>query len=690
MSGGIILSPTVPSAVLIALSAIAVLLLAYGVWRRARGILLRAIPMLALIVALADPVLMHENRTPLNDVAVVVVDDTDSQKLGERPARTAAAVEKLNAELAAQPDLEVRTVHVGGNAEDGTRLFTALNEALDDVPAQRLAGTIMVTDGQVHDVPAAATHGAWRGAPLHALLTGNHDEHDRRIRIENAPDFALVGQSTNIRVKVEDTGAEPGTVVPVTLRRNGAEPRTLPLPVGDAVDVPLDITNPGANVFEIEVAPRKDELSLANNQTMVSVTGIRDRLKVLLISGQPHVGERAWRNLLKSDPNVDLVHFTILRPLSKDDGTPLNELALIAFPVRELFEEQLHQFDLVIFDRYSRRGLVPFQFMSNVADYVREGGAVMLAVGPEYADSFSLYDSSLQSILPAAPTGQVSTQPFRPQISPLGERHPVTAELGGIANDAKGGTVPSWGRWLRRVDVGNATGETVMTGDNNAPLLVLDRVGKGRVALLLSDTIWLWGKNYDGGGPQAELLRRVSHWLMKEPELEEESLTAEAQNGALTITRHSIQPEDKSVTVTAPSGQEQTVPLQDSGQGKFVAKLPAAAPGLYRISDGEHTAVAAVGGANPLENYDVVSTEAKLAPAVAATGGGIYWLADGGAPAVRAVAPGRTAHGTSWLGLRANKQSAVTGVSQISLAPVALLLLALMAGAMLAWWREGQ
>jgi len=407
------------------------------------------------------------------------------------------------------------------------------------------------------------------------------------------------------------------------------------------------------------------------------------------VSGQPHVGERAWRNLLKSDPNVDLVHFTILRPLNKDDGTPLNELALITFPIRELFEEKLNDFDLVIFDRYSQRGLVPFQFMANVADYVREGGAVMLAVGPEYSDSFSLFGSPLQSVLPAEPTGRVFNGIFKPHLSSVGKRHPVTAELAGaLANDAEG--EPSWGRWLRQVQVRDGEGRPVMIGQEDEPLLILDRVGEGRVALLLSDTVWLWGKGFDGGGPQVELLRRVSHWLMKEPELEEESLTAEVQGGSLAITRRSLAEEEIPVTVTAPGGQVETVIPKDAGNGRFVAHLPIDDPGLYQLSDGTNTTVAAVGTPNPLETYDVVATGSRVTPLTQTTNGGVYWLDDGTVPAIRRIAPDRIARGSSWLGLRANEQFVVTGVTQTPLAPVALILLLVMAGAMLAWWQEGK
>ena len=109
---------------------------------------------------------------------------------------------------------------------------------------------------------------------------------------------------------------------------------------------------------------------MQNNRAIAVIEGIRDRLRVLLVSGEPHPGERTWRNLLKADASVDLVHFTILRPPEKQDGTPIKELALIAFPTRELFVDKLDQFDLIIFDRYRRQAVLPMAYLHNVADYV--------------------------------------------------------------------------------------------------------------------------------------------------------------------------------------------------------------------------------------------------------------------------------------------------------------------------------
>ena len=696
---GLTFSPLVPVPFILATCGVALVLIAYGIWHRAKGALLRGLPVAALIVAIADPELVRENQSALKDVAVIVVDESASQKLGQRESRAAKALEKLTADLGAIGDLEVRTVLTGRGdpavgGQDGTRLFETLSSALSDVPAQRLAGSILISDGQIHDAlapeRAAQNHAAYLNAPVHLLITGERKEFDRRIRLESAPDFGLVGQPATVRLRAEDTMAAAGTPIPVTIKRNGGAARQMNLPAGTTVDVPMPLDNSGVNVFEVEVAAAADEISTVNNKTLVSINGIRERTRVLLVSGQPHVGERAWRNLLKSDPSVDLVHFTILRPLTKDDGTPLNELALIAFPIRELFEEQLKEFDLIIFDRYSQKGLIPFQYMTNVANYVRHGGAVMLAVGPEYADSYSLFGGPLQNVLPAEPTGRVFNGAFRPHLSEVGQRHPVTASLEGAAGSRTAGGGPDWGRWLRQIQVSSPEGTSVMMGLEKEPLLILNRVGEGRVALLLSDTAWLWGKGFDGGGPQTELLRRVSHWLMKEPELEEESLTADVSNGGLEVIRHSLSAQERPVKVKAPDGSEQTVMPKAGTGGQFSARVGVSEPGLYSLTDGKTTTIAAVGTLNPLESYDVVATEAKVGPLAEASGGGVFWLEDAIAPAIRRVVPGRVAHGSTWMGLKANKQVAVTGVTQTPLSPVALILLLIMAGAMLAWWREGK
>jgi hypothetical protein len=451
----------------------------------------------------------------------------------------------------------------------------------------------------------------------------------------------------------------------------------------------VPITHAGENVIEVEAKPGPSELSLQNNRAVVPVTGVRDRLRVLLVSGEPHAGERVWRNLLKADPSVDLVHFTILRPPDKQDATPISELSLIAFPTRELFVEKLNGFDLVIFDRCSTAGglsLIPLAYFENIARYVESGGALLIASGPEFADQLSIYRTPLAAVLPAQPTGDVLTQPFKPVVTQAGFAHPVTRDLPGANGGSK---PPSWGRWFRLIATSKVSGETVMAGPDNRPLLVLDRVGKGRVAEFLSDQEWLWARGFEGGGPQAELLRRLAHWLMKEPELEEERLSASIVNGQILIERHTMAGAAKPVQVTYQSGKKSTVKLNNVEPGLWRATAKADELGLYRLTDGKLNAVTAAGPLNPKEVADMRATDAILKGPAETTGGSVHWLADGGVPDIRRVAAGATASGNHWIGLRRNGAYHVTSVEQIPLLPPWVALILLIGALLLAWRVEG-
>jgi hypothetical protein len=553
----------------------------------------------------------------------------------------------------------------------------------------------MITDGQVHDVPADAAAAAQDlGAPLHVLLSGHPDEGDRRLVVAQAPSFGLVGKDLPLTLRIEDLPAPapgspnaPERQARLTWRKDGGTPRQLTVPVGRDVPLAVPIDHGGPNVLELEVEPGPQELTLANNRAVVVVNGVRDRLRVLLVSGEPHAGERVWRNILKSDPSVDLVHFTILRPPEKQDGTPIKELSLIAFPIRELFDVKLDEFDLIIFDRYSRRGIIPQAYIENVVRYVQKGGAFLEAAGPSFGTPMSLFRTPLGEILPTEPTGNVDEEGFKPLLTDRGRRHPVTENLSGAG---KPGETPSWGRWFRQVEARVHRGTTVMNGDRNEPLLILDRVGKGRVAQLLSDQMWLWARGFEGGGPQAELLRRLAYWLMKEPDLEENELRAAIEGDRLVVTRQSLEPDDRPVTVTAPDGTTTSLALKPDSGGRSSATQPISQMGMYRVSDGNHTALAAAGPLNPVEFADVRTTDEKLAPMVRASGGGVFWSGDGTIPQVRRVSPGHTASGHNWMGLRQNGDYLVTGFSEMPLFPAFAALLLAIGLLIAAWRREGR
>ncbi len=695
----VVTAPMLPWAAIAVLGIACALGLGFGMLRRARGLAWRALAIGILLAALVNPSLIEEQRALLRDVAIVIVDESPSQSIGARRQATEAALAALRKRLAQEPDLDLRVIRTGqprpGAGDDGTRLFAALDRGMSDVPRERLAGIVMITDGEVHDVPAgdARTLAQAVGGPLHVLLSGWPGERDRRLVVARAPSFGLVGRELQLRVRVEDlpeTAAEKAgddaDQAAVTWRKDGGAPHQLMVPVGRDVPLAIPIDHGGPNVIEIETAPGPHELTLANNRAVVVVNGVRDRLRVLLVSGEPHAGERVWRNILKSDPSVDLVHFTILRPPEKQDGTPIRELSLIAFPIRELFDTKLDDFDLIIFDSYSRRGVIPEAYLANVARYVRNGGAFLEAAGPSDGTALNLARTPLGAILPAEPTGEVYEEGFKPQLTALGRRHPVTEGLPGAG---PAGGEPSWGRWFRQVEARDNRGVTVMTGDRGDPLLVLDRVGKGRVAQLLSDQMWFWARGFEGGGPQAELLRRLAYWLMKEPDLEENDLRAMVDGDRLVVTRQSLEPDARPVAITAPDGSTRSLSLTPAGGGRSAGSVVIGEMGLYRVSDGSRTALAAAGPLNPIEFADVRTTPDKLAPVVKATGGGIFWAGSGAIPEIRRVAPDRPAAGRNWMGFRANGDYTVTGLSETPLLPAVAALLLIVGGLLAAWRREG-
>jgi len=683
MSRTVIFDPLVPLPLIWALAAIAVVMLAFAIWRGLRGWPLRGLAMLALGLALVNPSLQEENRKPLSDIILAVVDDSASQRLANRPAQTEAALASLSAAVAALENTELRVIRFADGAKDaGSLAMTALAEAIAAEPRARIAGAVIITDGQVHDTGLAPS----LPAPLHVLLTGRASDWDRRLVITDAPAFAIIGEEFTLKLRIEDQGAVPalGPEAEITIAVDAEDPVTFSVPVNTDLELPVTLPHGGQNVLHFSLSAVEGELTDRNNAAVVQINGVRDRLRVLLVSGEPHAGERVWRNLLKSDAAVDLVHFTILRPPEKQDGVPVDELALIAFPTRELFVEKIDEFDLIIFDRYRMRGILPMEYIDNVVSYVRGGGTVLVAAGPEFGAVDSLWRSPLAEILPVAPTAQVIEEPFRPALTELGRRHPVTEGLEALAPEG------GWGRWFRLAEVELLRGQVAMSGPGDRPLLVLDRVDAGRIAVLASDQAWLWGRGFEGGGPQLELMKRLAHWMLKEPELEEEALMAAANGDVLTLTRRTIKEEPPGLlTITAPDGTVSELNLAQLAPGRFQIDWQAPMVGLYRLEQDDLTRVVAVGPAAPREFVETLASPALLQPVVDTVQGGMPRLEEG-FPALRAVREGRPAAGRGWLGYTPRGAYVTEDLRISPLVPGWLLLLLAAGLAVAAWLAEGR
>ena len=687
MQYGIAFAPLVPTLVLwIGIAAI-VVIAAILMLTRARGAAIRVAALALILLALANPSFTREEREPLSSVAAVVVDKSPSQNFGERTRETEQAREALVARLKDIKGLEVRVVEAGqaDGETDGTKLFSAVTSALSDVPTDRVAGAFLITDGRVHDIPANAAAIGFN-APVHALITGRSNERDRRVAIVAAPRFGIVGQTQTITYRLDDQGVT-GENARVVVRRDGDVLSERAVRSGEQVSVTIDIPHAGPNIVEIEASKLDGELTPVNNRAVVSIDGVRDKLRVLLVSGEPHSGERTWRNLLKSDASVDLVHFTILRPPEKQDGTPINELSLIAFPTRELFQQKINEFQLIIFDRYARQDVLPISYFDNIARYVRSGGAVLVAAGPDYASQTSIWRTPLDSILPAEPVG-VSEQAFTARLSNLGKRHPVTRGLEGANSEP-----PHWSRFFRLVDTRNPINPPIMEGADGKPLLLLSRQGEGRVALLLSDHIWLWARGYEGGGPHLDLLRRTSHWLMKQPDLDEEALRLKVEGRDLVVLRQTMADTVQPVTVTSPSGATRQVTLTAGEPGEWRASLSADELGLWQATDGSLKALINVGPVNPKEFAEVTSTTEALRPLLQTTGGDTRRVADSGSIDLPRVLPVRAStvfRGEGWLGVKMRDASVVRGIGVLPIFSGLIGLLLLLGAFASTWLREGR
>ena len=687
MAQTILFDPLLPLWMIWALGGASVLIVALAIWRGLSGWPFRLAGAVAVLAALSNPSLQSEQREPLSDIVLVVVDQSASQRISDRAQQTEAALAALEADIAAL-GMEMRLARLGDDPDNGgTLAMTALSRLLVEEPRARVAGAIIVTDGQLHDAQIVPD----LPAPLHALLTGRATDWDRRLVIETAPAFGIIGEELLITLRIDDQGAVPADLAGragIAIAIDGAPAQSFVVPTNETLRLPLTLDQAGRNVVQFIIDGAPGELTDRNNAAVVQINGIRDRLSVLLVSGEPHPGQRTWRNLLKSDPSVDLVHFTILCPPDKQDGVPVTELSLIAFPTRELFMDSVDDFDLIIFDRYRRRGILPLSYFDNIRRYVEDGGALLVAAGPDYASAASLYRSPLADILPGMPTARVIEAPFVPRISELGQRHPVTAGLQEAHQPLPDSDQP-WGRWMRQIEVTVQSGQTVMTGDGDAPLLILDRVGEGRVALLASDHAWLWDRGYEGGGPQLEMLRRLAHWMMGEPELEEEALVAQTDGQTIHVTRRTLGDAVGPLSVTEPDGTVIQMALVQTAPGRFTAEITDAEQGLYRLAEGAFDSVIALGPAAPREFEDTIASGLRLEPLSEGLGGAVMRLEDG-MPDLRRVAEGRNAAGRGWIGLTTRAAYLTTDVTLTPLIAPWLFMLLALATSLAAWLREGR
>lgn len=680
MMNSIFFYPYISYNLLYFLSFLSIIMIFIGLKFKASGNILRTILICIILICIANPIIVSENRENIPDTVAIILDLSPSQNIKNRKETAQKTYNLLKDKLKKFDNLDLRFKTING--KNGTNIFEPLSEIVADIPSDRLAGAIVITDGQIQDSPKNIENYNFK-APINFLLSGEKNERDRRLIIESAPRFGIVGEEIEVKIMVEDISSKvPNALVSINI--NNDTKKSKAITIGETVVLTLPLDRAGITSLNIEVEPGTEELTLQNNKAVIEINAIRERLKVMLVSGEPNMGLRSWRNLLNSDPSVDLVHFTILRPPNKQDLTPIGELSLIPFPTRELFQLNLKDFDLIIFDQYHLRGILPQYYLKNIVEYVVNGGALLDTAGPAYAGPYSLSQSPLQNILPTEPTGEVISEKFIPGITNEGLRHPVTANL-------KDNNQNDWGPWYRMVEGLTISGDVLLEGPENRPLLILNRIGQGRVAQILSDQSWVWSRSENNKGPQADLLRRLVHWLMKEPELEENELSAKVEKDTILITRNSLALNSKPVSLISPSNNKMEIYLDELGNGKQIGKVLSPEQGIWKLSSGKSSISIIVGNSNSSEYLDVRTTDLIIKPVVDKNMGSITWLnSQNNFPNINHIPRSQMKTESKNIQLIKNKKYFIKNLKQTSITPWYILLILSIVLIFLSWYRESR
>ena len=681
MMNSIFFYPYISYNLLYFLSFLSIIMIFIGFKFKASGNILRTILICIILICVANPIIVSENRENIPDTVAIILDLSPSQNIKNRKETAQKTYNLLKDKLKKFDNLDLRFKTING--KNGTNIFEPLSEIVADIPSDRLAGAIVITDGQIQDSPKNIENYNFK-APINFLLSGEKNERDRRLIIESAPRFGIVGEEIEVKIMVEDISSKvPNALVSINI--NNDTKKSKAITIGETVVLTLPLDRAGITSLNIEVEPGTEELTLQNNKSVIEINAIRERLKVMLVSGEPNMGLRSWRNLLNSDPSVDLVHFTILRPPNKQDLTPIGELSLIPFPTRELFQLNLKDFDLIIFDQYHLRGILPQYYLKNIVEYVVNGGALLDTAGPAYAGPYSLSQSPLQNILPTEPTGEVISEKFIPGITNEGLRHPVTANLKDDNNQN------DWGPWYRMVEGLTISGDVLLEGPENRPLLILNRIGQGRVAQILSDQSWVWSRSENNKGPQADLLRRLVHWLMKEPELEENELSAKVEKDTILITRNSLALNSKPVSLISPSNNKMEIYLDELGNGKQIGKVLSPEQGIWKLSSGKSSISIIVGNSNSSEYLDVRTTDLIIKPVVDKNMGSITWLnSQNNFPNINHIPRSQMKTESKNIQLIKNKKYFIKNLKQTSITPWYILLILSIVLIFLSWYRESR
>jgi hypothetical protein len=411
-------------------------------------------------------------------------------------------------------------------SDQGTLVIPPLKQALQSVPADRLAGAVIISDTLWHD-PEADITSLKTEVPVHVLSTFRSGP-DRSVTLEKTSAYQLVGKPFSVAVTVRDTTQPGGAEIPLNMYQGDTQ-TTHNVRNGEKTEISLNTEHPGRTTLIFATPPLAQEAHLQNNAAVFTLTVFRDRWRVMMVSGSPHPSTRAFRSLFKQDPNIDLVHFSILRRMDSMDFTPPDEMALIPFPVDELFLNRIDDFDLIVMDRYANLGLLQPIHIQSLRSFIQRGGAFVIMTGAEGLKDDSLFNA-LKDIM--AIKAYPQTYPDVPFTPTLGEDHPITQPFVKQTLPLLRGSLP-----LPLAE----RAELLMETPEKTPVITLWRETPqhGRMAWIATDDVWMWRRQAGEAGaapPFNPLMRRLMHWLLREPDLEAPPMICQQDKGVLACT----------------------------------------------------------------------------------------------------------------------------------------------------------
>ena len=451
--------------------------------------------------------------------------------------------------------------------------------------------------------------------------------------------------------------------------------------------IPLPTLSIGKNILEIRTEETNIEISKLNNYQIHEIEGIQDKLKVMLISGEPNMGLRNLRNILNSDPNIELLHFTILRPPTKRDLTPVKELSLIPFPTQELFAADISKFNLIIFDQYGLQGILPPKYLDNISKFVVSGGALLDIVGKKHLTKDSLINSPIKQILPTIPLENLNNKSFKPELTKVGKRHPITNKLKDNYKEKP------WGEWTNYTRSQLTSGKVLLNYEND-PLLVVDNVGKGRVVQMLSSDSWIWQKSLDNKGPLIELIRNIIQWLLKNPKLDEDFISLNKENNLIKIKLNSISSGDIYAEIVTPSKEFLKFKLKDTGNGIFEGEFKSLERGKFQMIWQDKTKYFIINDMNNKEVEEITSTDYKIKSYVEKNNTftknfNILWN-DQSTPKVLKIYNNKILGGKNWIGVIEKNVPKMSENSKQKLFNWYTIFMFLVFLIFLSWYKEGK